>query len=390
MGSTNDPRVSGIPALPQPLRSTLQTITGRRAACPPGRARSRVATRHLERVFAGATHGDDVGDGQRWGTVIAWKGSYTVQVRVTRFTRQERAFIREPNWFAAIRMLEREPHLVTADFGTRLAAAARMGLPDAKLRPYDAMARLMDNILMSGFASAARIQLGAGGVLAGEAREARDRYYAVREPQHLMAALSLFASALECYDDPIVFDQGRTLHGIGATLLDLHALHRSAATGIVGTLAFFASIAALISITGNKATDVQSWYAIRKASRGARTHIDTLGLVGVTGQAEAFRNSADRACAGLEVAIANRSLNRAAAVSAGFCAGSLAIACSRVRLGLPSESDSESEQWHPVQSRLLQAIHSMNCSISLSNGTIPSAGAQRSNSFARRASQAAK
>lgn len=251
------------------------------------------------------------------------------------FSELERSFVEEDNWFKSVRILERNPQLVDEAFARRLAEAAETSEDELERHMLDAMARFLARALEAGLETAAEEQLGQSGLLAGRAREARERFYETHDPEQLFEALDQFVLALLHDDDPLLFDHGMTLQGFGATLLDLTEAVDEPIFGHIGCLALLGSLTSLF--TGTPLVTEGIWSdRLERASSGARMHAERLEARGVDGPARELYAAVRLACMEIEQAVASTPGRYDLLAQASFSAVCLALASTRIEIPPPS------------------------------------------------------
>ena len=211
------------------------------------------------------------------------------------FSQLERFFLKEETWFESMRILERYPQLVSKDFSRRLAVVAEATEDEAEMHLLQESSEVLARALAVGVEEAFREKIGNGGLFAGQARETRDLYYESRKPRVLGEAINQFVEALSCNDDPLAFDQGRTLRGFGATLFDLSNLVRDPIINHVGCLAYLG--AAMGYLAADTPFAEESWleYLVSLLG-GMRKHLDLAESFAPETEESEFHRSVRRAC----------------------------------------------------------------------------------------------
>jgi hypothetical protein len=139
-----------------------------------------------------------------------------------KFTKVEREFLDNPNWYESFRVLAANPGAASADFRARLEAErARHKEGTEEHLTYDRYLKVIDDVLANGLDAAMVHLLGHSGVLAGRARRKREEYYETTRASHLLEAIDLFILAVAIDDDPLEFNGAMTVQGLAATLFDL-------------------------------------------------------------------------------------------------------------------------------------------------------------------------
>lgn len=259
-------------------------------------------------------------------------------MRLDHFSQLERSFLEEESWFKAMRVLERHPPLVSEDFSRRLALAAEATEDKAEMHFLRESSEVLARALAVGVEEAFREKIGNGGLFAGQARETWDLYCESGEPKVLGEAIDQFVEALRCNDDPLAFDQGRTLRGFGAILFDLSNLVRDPIVSHVGCLAYLG--AAMGHLAANTPFAEESWleYLVGLLD-GMRKHLDLVESFAPGTEESEFHRSVRRACEMVEADLAEAGgFWERLAVSLPILA--LAFACQRVDLPEPEISSS--------------------------------------------------
>lgn len=254
------------------------------------------------------------------------------------FSQLERSFLEQESWFGCMRILGRNPQLMSEDFSRRLALAAEATEDEGEMHFLAETSEVLARVLAVGVEEAFREKIGNGGLLAGQARETRDLYYESRDPRVLREAIDQFVEALSCNDDPLVFDQGKTLRGFGATLFDLSNLIRDPIVSHVGCLAYLG--AAMGHLAADTPLAEESWleYLVSLLS-GMREHLDLVESFAPETEESEFNRSVRRACQLVEADLVEASgfWERLAASSPILA---VAFACPRVDLPEPGAGSS--------------------------------------------------
>ena len=258
------------------------------------------------------------------------------------FSRREAALLAEPTWFKSIRRLEKRPGLATPDFAARLRRASGESSDSLQADILEQTAALIERAAADGIEAAAREKIGVSGILAGEAREARERYYKSGKPADLAAALDKLVLALLEDDDPAQVGQGGPMQGLASTLMDFSELVDSPQLHHLGCLAF------LCCLTANFASPQPEIHAewgdtLGRAAHGAKLHLGHLAGVEVEEQTRAFYDSAQAALDSLEAALATGTSETAVVFEASYTVMCLVLASTRIELKPPSNPDGEPE-----------------------------------------------
>jgi hypothetical protein len=250
------------------------------------------------------------------------------------FSPLERSFLDDENWFQSLRILERNPELVTEDFCRRLAIAAQASEDEDETHLLAESAEVVSRAVAVGVEQAAEEKLGKGGVLAGQAREMRDSYYASGDPQELLQTVDQFVLALMCDDDPLFFDHGRTLQGFGATLLDLSDVLPDPIVNHVGCLALLAATTAHFAAVPRR-LEVTWTDRLARLTSGIRDHLGRVESFPLGADETRLYESLSRACDLMDEAVAQRPEGIFGLLDAALPVLSVALACSRVPLRPP-------------------------------------------------------
>jgi CHAT domain-containing protein len=233
-----------------------------------------------------------------------------------------------------MRILERNPRLVNEDFARRLVLAAEASEDEAEAHLLRESSELVARAVAAGVEEAFREKLGLGGLIAGRARETRGRYYKTRDPKILGEAVDQFVEALGCDDDPLEFDQGGTLQGFGATLLDFAHLVPDPIVSHVGCLAFLAAATAHLAADTPLAED--SWLErLADLISGMRNHLDLAEASAPETAGSELHRSVRRACEQVETGLGEATGGFWGRLEASLPILAVAFACPRVDLPVP-------------------------------------------------------
>ncbi len=272
-----------------------------------------------------------------------------------RFSPLERSFLDEENWFQSLRILEANLELVDEDFSLRLADAAGSCDDGGSAHLLSESAQVVSRAVADGVEAAAEEKLGKGGVLAGLAREARARYYESGDTQVLLASIDQFVEALMCDDDPMLFDQGRTLQGFGTTLIDLSNHLPDPAVNHVGCLALLASMTSHLTMITPYAEDV--WVdRLRSLISGVRLHLKRADALPLEASEIDFYESVGRACDLADEALAGGASGFLGMLDAAFPLLSVALASVRVNVPLPRTRPPRDDQFQQAAEVWLQVV----------------------------------
>ena len=259
------------------------------------------------------------------------------------FSPTELAFLENENWFQSMRILEGNPELVNEEFSRRLALAAESCEDEEETHLLQESARIVARAVAAGVEVAAEEKLGKGGVLAGKAREARERYYEGNDPNELLRSVDQFVEALMCEDDPLAFDQGRTLQGFGATLLDLAEILPDPAVSHVGCLALLGSMTAHLAVI-NPYTEHVWVDRLERLMRGARRHLDRIDSFPLEASELRLYESLRRAFQLTDETLEQGAEGFIGMLDAALPVLSVALAASRTPLALPHVSTPRDER----------------------------------------------